>query len=89
MLGTPPYCSPMTRFRKSSFWVMLKACWRISTKSGLKDLQGEIENEASGDAAAMQIRLLALESLCKSYCHQVKAEETKKLSNDWICVRKS
>lgn len=39
MLGTPPYCRPMIRLRKSSFWVMLKACWRMRTKSGLKDLE--------------------------------------------------
>lgn len=48
MLGTPPYCSPMMRFRKSSFWVMLKACWRMSTKSGLNDLEGEIGQDKDG-----------------------------------------
>lgn len=39
--GMPAYCRPMIRFLKSSFWAMLKACWRTSTKSGLKDLERE------------------------------------------------
>lgn len=36
--GTPAYCRPRIKFLKSSFWAMLKACWRTKTKSGLKDL---------------------------------------------------
>jgi len=45
MLGTPPYCRPMIMLRKSSFWVILKACWRMRTKSGLNDLESKIVAE--------------------------------------------
>lgn len=60
MLGTPPYCSPMIRFRKSSLWVMLKACWRMSTKSGLNDLEGGIKHEDGRDATLVQIRFATM-----------------------------
>ncbi|KAA8593288.1 hypothetical protein FQN60_009404, partial [Etheostoma spectabile] len=40
--GMPAYCRPMIKFLKSSFWAMLKACWRTKTKSGLKDLDKAI-----------------------------------------------
>lgn len=47
--GMPAYCSPMIRFRKSSFWAMLKACWRTKTKSGLKDLMGQETRKLRGE----------------------------------------
>lgn len=46
--GIPAYCRPMIRFRKSSFWAILKACWRTKTKSGLKDLVLEKQREYTG-----------------------------------------
>ena len=42
MLGTPPYCRPMTTFRQSC-WAS-RPCWRINTKSGFKDLQSHISS---------------------------------------------
>lgn len=34
----PAYCSPMIKFRKSSFSAILNECCRTRTKSGLNDL---------------------------------------------------